>query len=65
MNQKEIIVMQSSSRYELLDMVLERFSARELADYIFMNDRTMASDIYEFIAQLELIERIENESAIQ
>lgn len=56
--------MQSSSRYELLDMVLERFSARELADYIFMNDRTMASDIYEFIAQLELIERIESESSL-
>lgn len=57
--------MQSSSRYELLDMVLERFSARELADYIFMNNRLMASDIYEFIAQLELIERIESEFEIQ
>lgn len=56
--------MQSSSRYELLDMVLERFSARELADYIFMNNRAMASDIYEFIAQLELIERIESESSL-
>ncbi len=57
--------MQSSNRYELLDIVLERFSARDLADYIFRNNRTMASDIYEFIAQLELIERIESESAIQ